>query len=105
MNPLDLTVNELKRAVAIKERIEVLNKELRGILGVSANSGALPQTKGTMSTAVKKKIAAAQRARWARLRGAKPATPPVKAAVKAKKETVSAATINRFAMSDKSRST
>jgi hypothetical protein len=33
MNPLDLTVNQLKRAAAIKEQIETLNKELRGILG------------------------------------------------------------------------
>jgi hypothetical protein len=85
MNPLDLTVNQLKRAAAIKEQIEALNKELRGILGVSANSEAASQTKRTMSAAIKKKIAAAQRARWAKAKGSKPATLSVKPAAKARR--------------------
>jgi septum formation inhibitor MinC len=85
MNPLDLTVNQLKRAAAIKEQIEALNKELRGILGVSANSEAASQTKRTMSAAVKKKIAAAQRARWAKAKGSNPATLSVKPAAKARR--------------------
>jgi hypothetical protein len=91
MNPLDLTVNQLKRAAAIKEQIEALNKELRGILGVSANSEAASQTKRTMSAAVKRKIAAAQKARWAKVQGSKPATLLVKPAAKAKKKTMSPA--------------
>jgi hypothetical protein len=91
MNPLDLTVTQLKRATAIKEQIEDLNKELRGILGAPANTRAAPKKKRTMSTATKKQIAAAQKARWANLRRAKPAT-PVKRAAKAKKKTVSSAT-------------
>jgi len=40
MNPLDLTINQLKRAAAIKEQVEALNKELGSILGASAKSGA-----------------------------------------------------------------
>src|SRR5712691_11930140 len=91
MNLFDLTITQLKRAAAIKEQIEALNKELRGILGVSTNPGAAPQTKGTMSAAVKKKIAAAQKARWANLRRANPATPSVNPAAKAKKKTMSPA--------------
>ena|SRR5437773_3189154 len=91
MNPLDLTANELKRAAAIKEQIEALNKELRGILGAPANTRAAPKKKRTMSTATKKQIAAAQKARWANLRRANPAT-RVKRAAKAKKKTVSSAT-------------
>jgi len=67
MNPIDLTVNQLKRAAAIKEHIEALNRELRGILGASTKSGAAPKRKRTMSAAGKKKIAAVQRARWANL--------------------------------------
>jgi hypothetical protein len=55
MNLLDLTVTQLKRAAAIKEQIEELNKELRGILGASAKSGAVPKTSGAMSAAVKRK--------------------------------------------------
>ena len=71
MNPLDLTINQLKRAAAIKEQIEKLNKELRAILGASAKPGRAPKKKRTMSASVKRKIAAAQKARWANLRRAK----------------------------------
>jgi len=92
MNLLDLTTNELKRAAAIKERIENLNKELLKILGGSTKPGAAPTKNRTMSAAVKRKIAAAQKARWVSLRRAKPATRPVKSAAKAKKKAFSAAT-------------
>mgnify|MGYP007082050051 FL=1 len=92
MNLSDLTINQLKRAAAIKEQIEVLNKELRAILGAPAKSGAAPKTKQTMSASVKRKIAAAQKTRWANLRRAKSATVSVKPAAKAKKKTVSPAT-------------
>ena len=92
MNLLDLTPDQLKRAASIKEQIEKLNKELRINLGASTNSGAASAKQRTMSASVKKKIAAAQKARWASLRRAKPATHSVKPAAKAKKNTVSAAT-------------
>ena len=49
MNALDLTITQLKRAAAIKEQIEALNKELRSILGTSATSGAAPKKNRTMS--------------------------------------------------------
>jgi hypothetical protein len=65
MNPLDLTVKQLKRAAAIKDHIEQLNKELSGLLGPPAKKKRL------MSAAVKRKIAASQKARWANLRRAK----------------------------------
>jgi len=69
MNILDLTPNQLKRAAAIKEQIESLSRELSAILGASAKSApASNKGRRTMSAAVKKKIAAAQRARWANLR-------------------------------------
>jgi hypothetical protein len=86
MNLHDLTTNQLKRAAAIKERIEALNKELRSILGTSATSGAAPKKKRTMSASVKRKIAAAQKTRWANLRRAKPAVHSVKPVAKAKKK-------------------
>jgi len=65
MNIYDLSVTQLKRAAVIKEGIEKLNKELRGILGASANSRAEPKKNQTMSASLKKKIAATQKARWA----------------------------------------
>jgi hypothetical protein len=43
MNLFDLTITQLKRATAIKEQIEDLNKELRSILGGSVKSGAAPE--------------------------------------------------------------
>ena len=92
MNITQLTANHFKRAAAIKEQIEDLNKELRSILGGSPRSGAASRTKKTMSASVKRKIAAAQRARWANLRRAKSPTRSVKPAGKPKKKAVSAAT-------------
>ena len=91
MNLFDVTVNQLKRAAAIKEQVEKLNKELRAILGGSAKSGAAPKRHGGMSAAVKKKIAAAQKARWANLRRAKSAALSVKPAATTKKKTMSPA--------------
>jgi hypothetical protein len=91
MNPLDLTPSQLKRAAAIKEQVERLNKELGAILGASTNSRATPGKKQTMSASVRKKIAATQKARWAKLRRAKSATRSAKPAANAKKKTMSPA--------------
>ena len=85
MNLLDLTSQQLKRAAAIKDKIAVLNKELAKILGVSADRS---NNHRTMSVAGKKKIAAAQKARWAKIRNARSARPSTKPA---KKKTMSAA--------------
>jgi hypothetical protein len=92
MNLLDLTVTQLKRAAAIKEQIEKLNKELRAIVGAPATSGAAPKKNGAMSASVKRKIAATQKARWANLRRAKSAALVIKPAATAQKKTVSPAT-------------
>src|SRR5437762_12676594 len=83
MNIYNLTVNQLKRAAVIKEGIEKLNKELRGILGAPGSSRAAPRKNNTMSASIKKKIAATQKARWAKLRRAKARRSP-KPAAKAK---------------------
>ncbi len=80
MNLIDLTINQLKRAAAIKEQVEALNKELRSILGASARSGAAPTNKPAMSASGKKSVAATA------------ATPSVKPAAKPKKTTMSSAT-------------
>ena len=88
MNLFDLTITQLKRAAAIKEQIEALNKELRAILSAPALSGAEPKRNGAMSASVKKKIAATQKARLANLRRAKSAALSVKPAATAKKNTM-----------------
>jgi hypothetical protein len=92
MDVYDLTVNQLKRAAAIKEQIEKLNKDLSSILGVPANSGTVSAKKRTMAASVKRKIAAAQKARWAKIRQAKPAMRSTRPAAQAKKKRFSRAT-------------
>jgi hypothetical protein len=92
MNLLDLTISQLKRAAAIKEQIDALNKELGSILSVSTNSGPGSKKKRSMSYSARKRIAAAQRARWAKVQVAKPATRSVEPAAQSKKKTVSRAT-------------
>jgi len=92
MNIYDLTISQLKRATAIKEQIERLNKELGAILGTPTRSRAASTNKRSMNVSVRKKIAATQRARWAKLRRAKPATRSVKAVTTVKKKKFSAAT-------------
>jgi hypothetical protein len=84
MSIYDLTVKQLKRAAAIKEQLERLNKELGAMIRGSGRSGAALKKIRTMSASVRRKIAATQRARWASLRQAKPA--------KAIKKSVSRAT-------------
>ena len=101
MNLLDLTANQLKRAAAIKEQIDKLNKELASILGVPANSGTASKNQRTMSASARKKIAAAQKARWAKIRDAKPATLSAKSARKAKKKRVGPASRAKLATKTK----
>jgi hypothetical protein len=70
MNITDLTSQQLRRAASIKEKLDGLNKELRSLLDGSEADGAASR-KRTMSADVKKKIAAAQRARWAKVKRGK----------------------------------
>jgi|SRR6266540_4925459 len=94
MNLLDLTPEQLKRAASIKEQIDKLNKELVSILGAPATSAAAPTRNRPMSASVKKKIAAAQKARWANLRRAK--SPSRSVAPAAKKKALSPATRSKL---------
>jgi hypothetical protein len=90
MNLLDLTAEQLKRAASIKEQITGLQKELATILGMPSTDGMPTNNRRTtMSAAAKRRIAAAQKARWARLRSAKTASTSKPGA---KKKSMSAAT-------------
>ena len=81
-----LTATQLRRAAGLKEQIDALNKELASILGAPASVSAKAPKKGKMSAAGRAKIATAQKARWAKVKGAKPA-----AKAPAKKRKMSAA--------------
>ena len=72
----DLSVQKLRQAADLKEKIAALEKELNQVLGSTAKPAATspaPKKKGGMSAAGKARIAAAQKARWAKIKGAKPA--------------------------------
>ena len=89
MNIHDLTANQLNRAAAIKEQLASLNKELSTILGAPNRLRPVAKKTRTMSASARRKIAAAQRARWTNLRRTKSARSSSKPA--AKKKTMSAA--------------
>ena len=68
-NPLsNLSIQQLKQAVAIKEQIDALQKQLDQILGGQAvvPVAGTAVKKRTMSAAAKAKISAAQKARYAK---------------------------------------
>lgn len=71
----NLSVQQLRHAANLKEQIEALEKELSQLLGSIAEPVAAkaPKKKGGMSATGRAKIAAAQKARWAKVKAAKPA--------------------------------
>ena len=70
---LSISSAQLKRIIALKEKIEKLQSQLQAIVNDSAPAGEAAPKKRTMSLAARRKIAAAARARWARVRAAKKA--------------------------------
>jgi hypothetical protein len=77
----NLTVQQLRQAATLKEKIQSLEKELGKLLGstVASTPGMAPrQKKFTMSAAAKAKISAAAKARWAKVKGKAPAAKPAK---------------------------
>jgi hypothetical protein len=80
-----LSVQQLRKAAVLKEKIQSLEKELGRLLGSTPApaSGSPPRKKKfTMSAAAKAKISAAAKARWAKIKGkttvAKPAAKKAK---------------------------
>jgi hypothetical protein len=67
----DLTVDQLKRAVLLREKIDSLERELGQLLGGSEGATPTPKGRRKMSAASRALIAAAQKARWAKTRGKK----------------------------------
>src|SRR6266436_1147860 len=91
MNALSITLTpqQLRRAADIKERIDQLQTELVRVLGASTPAAAVaaPQTRRKLSSAARARIAAAARARWAKIKGnagAKAAAPLRKMSAAAK---------------------
>ena len=81
MNLLDLTTIQLKRAASIKEQINHLNGELAKLLRGAANNGT---KRSRLSPAARRRIALAQKRRWAKVRNAKADKPATKSVKKSK---------------------
>jgi hypothetical protein len=97
----DLSAQQLRRAANIKDKIQSLENELGKILGSSINpvAAAAPKKRRKMSAAGRAKIAAGQKARWAKAKGQKmkqsqPKKRKMSAAARAK---ISAAAKSRWA--------
>jgi hypothetical protein len=79
---INLTPTQLRKAADIQERIQSLQKGLGQLLGgevsTPAQSTEAPKKKRKMSAAGRARIAAAAKARWAKIRGAKAAKAPKK---------------------------
>ena len=104
MNSINnLSVHQLRQAANLKEKIEALEKELSQLLGSTTKPAAAktPKKKSGMSAAGRAKVAAAQKARWAKIKAAKPA---VKADKSSKKKfTMSAAAKAKISAAAKAR--
>ena len=76
---MDISVEALQEAVSIRRQIDTLQKRLSSILGGSrASSATAKGGRRSMPAATRAKLAAAARARWARIKGQTKATPAVK---------------------------
>jgi hypothetical protein len=72
---MDISVKALQEAISIRRQIDALEKHLSSILG---GATAAPPTRGGrrhVSAATRAKLAAAARARWARMKKRMRATP------------------------------
>ena len=75
---MSLSSSNLRRAAALQEKIEAMQDELAQLLGGSASAapsveGKPGKKKRVMSAAARKKIADAQRKRWAKQKSGVPA--------------------------------
>ncbi|MFN0077164.1 MAG: hypothetical protein ACKVY0_11875 [Prosthecobacter sp.] len=73
---MNLSASQLHRAAKLQEKIEDMQKDLAALLGDSsaapstAATGKPAKKKRTMSASARKKIAAAQKLRWAKQKAA-----------------------------------
>lgn len=68
-NPLaELSIGQLRRAIVLKEQIESLQAELHQLLNRRSEKPRGPGNRGKRSAATRAKMAAAQQARWAKLK-------------------------------------
>lgn len=104
MSSINLSAQQLRQAADLKEKIVALENQLSQLLGSTATTVAkAPKKKGGMSAAGRASVAAAQKARWAKVKGAKPAVKVVVSPSPKKKGGISAEGRARMAAAAKAR--
>jgi hypothetical protein len=66
---MDISLEQLEEAVVLRRKIDLLEKRFGALFGTVSPSSAIQRSRHRMSAATRAKIAAAQRARWARVKG------------------------------------
>ena len=100
----NLTPSQLRQAASLKEQIQSLEKQVAQLLGSTAKPAApAPKKKGGMSAAGRARIVAAQKARWAKIKGSKPAAKPAVSPAPKKKGGMSAAARAKISAAAKAR--
>lgn len=64
-----LSVKQLQRVITIREKIDALEAELDQLIPGTEAPASAPPAKRHVSAATRRKLAAAQRERWARTKG------------------------------------
>lgn len=80
----NLSVQQLRQAVVIREQIDALERELEGLLRGARTKASTG--KSQMSAAGRERIAAAQRLRWAKVRGSQTTVGSANISAKRKRE-------------------
>jgi len=84
----NVSAEQLRKALKVSEQIEALQAELASILG---GESSVSSGKRTMSPAARARIAAAQRERWAKVKGKTTGRRKMSAAAKARLSAIAAA--------------
>ena len=74
----NLTVQQLRQAADLKEKIASLEKQLGQLLGGTTNTAEVAAPKRKMSASAIAKIRAAQKKRWAKIKGKTAAAKPAR---------------------------
>ncbi|PYJ78375.1 MAG: hypothetical protein DME77_00280 [Verrucomicrobia bacterium] len=72
---MDISVAALEEAVSVRRQIDALERRLSSILRGAPASSSSPGGRRRMSAATRAKLAAAARARWAKLKAGRKTTP------------------------------
>jgi hypothetical protein len=91
-----LSLDQLKAAVRIKEKLETLAARLSRVLGADHAPAAVRHKRHKMSAAGRAAIRAAQKARWAKVKGKKPGAKKRRAMSAAGRARIAAAARRRW---------